>query len=197
MKVTAVTPVAAAANPSHPDHARWVKEQTLAIETRNAQAMGLSFRVAETENTRQLERLAARKRKKIAPKKVPRPIDSPEQLAKEGVTIRPAPEIKRGKVYPCKACCRGTWCRESIRCKRAMRLRVIARLARKQDLRAVSLQEEITAIMVAALRGRDYRDAIGRELPFSRLVGRDVDKAVTAGVEWVCDRSTSFMGQWR
>lgn len=191
MKVTAVTPSAAAANPSHPDHARWVKEQTLAIEARNARAMGRSFRDAETENTRQLERLANRKRKKPAPKKLPRPIDNPEQLAKEGVTIRPAPKRKALQMPPCKLCRVCVWCR------RAIRVSHIGLRARQDDRRARALQDELNAIMIAAIRRADYRDALGRELPFSRITGKDVDKAVTQGIEWVCDRSIPFMGQWR
>lgn len=190
MKVTAVTPVAAAANPSHPDHARWVKEQTLAAEIRHAQSLGLSSRHAETENMRQLERLAQRKRKPKKPKAA-RKIDTPEQLAKEGVTVRAAPKRKAPKLPPCKLCRRCLWC------KRAIRVSMIGMKARREDLRAVSLQNELTAIMLAALGRKDYKDAIGRELPFSRLIGKDVDKAVTAGIEWVCDRSASFMGQWR
>lgn len=190
MKVTAVTPVAAAANPSHPDHARWVKEETLKAEIKHAQLRGLSFRDAETENTRQLERLAQRKLKPKKPKKAKR-IDTPEQLAKEGVTVRAAPKRKAPKMPPCKLCRTCIWCR------RAIRVSHIGLRARQQDLRAVALQDELNAIMIAAISRKDYRDALNRELPFSRIVGKDVDKAVTMGIEWVCDRSVNFMGQWR
>lgn len=190
MKITAVTPSAAASNPSHPDHARWVKEQTLKLEIDNARARGLSFRDAETENTRQLERLANRKRRPPAPKKAKR-IDTPEQLAKEGVTVRPAPKRKAPPMPPCKLC------RVCVWCKRAIRVSMIGVKARQQDLRALSLQNELNAIVFAASSRRDYRDALGRELPFSRITGIDVDKAVTQGIEWVCDRSIPFMGQWR
>lgn len=190
MKVDAVTPSPAAANPSHPDHARWVKEQTLKIEAAHAQKLGLSGRDAETENTRQLERLANRKRKSAKPKKVHR-IDTPEHLAREGVTQRAAKPRKLAPLPPCKLCRRCVWC------KRSLRLSKILRHARELDMRAVSLANEITAITSAALARNDYKDAIGRELPFSRITGADVDKAVTQGIEWVCDRSVSFMGQWR
>lgn len=190
MKVTAVTPVAAAANPSHPDHARWVKEQTLKVEAQHAQSLGLSFRHAETENTRQLERLANRKRKPAKPRK-PKRIDTPEQLAKEGVTIRPAPKRKAPQMPPCKLCRVCVWCR------RAIRVSHIGMRARQDDLRARALQDELNAIMLAAITRKDYRDALARELPFSRITGHDVDKAVTMGIEWVCDRSIPFMGQWR
>jgi hypothetical protein len=190
VKVTAVTPSAAAANPAHPDHARWVKEQTLAIEANHARATGLSFRAAESENMRALERLANRKRK---PQKKKKTAATPtaEQLAKEGVTVKAAPKRKAPKLPPCKLC------RVCVWCKRALRVSHIGLRARQDDLRARTLQDELNAIMIAAIRCRDYRDALGRELPFSRITGTDVDKAVTQGIEWVCDRSTTFMGQWR
>lgn len=190
MKVTTVTPTAAAANPSHPEHARWVKEQTLKVEVDYAQKLGLSSRVAEVENLRQLERLANRKRKPAAPKK-PRKIDSPEAVAASGVTHRVAPKKRPMPVPSCK------WCGLCLRCKREMRLVAITAKAKEQDKRALDLVAELVAIGFAATARRDYKDAIGRELPFSRLRGHDRDKAVTQGAEWVCDRSTSFMGQWR
>lgn len=189
MKITAVTPTAAAASPAHPDHARWVKEQTLAREVTHAQSIGLSFRHAETENTRQLERLANRKRKPKASKA--KRIDTPEQLAKEGVTVRAAPKRQPPKMPPCKLCRKCVWC------KRAIRVSMIGIKAKQEDLRALALQNELLAIMMAAAGRNDYRDAIGRELAFSRITGIDVDKAVTQGIEWVCDRSTPFMGEWR
>lgn len=186
MKITPVTIPAAAAKPSHPDHARWVKEQTLKIEA----AHHATFRAAETENTRQLERLANRKRRPLKPKAAKK-IDSPEQLAKQGVTVRKAPARRAPPMPPCKLC------RVCVWCKRAIRVSMIGVKARQQDLRAHALQDELNAIMIAAIARRDYKDAIGRELPFSRIIGHDVDKAVTMGIEWVCDRSSSFMGQWR
>ena len=190
MSVKAVTQSVAAANPSHPDHARWVKDQMLKIEIADAQSRGLSFRDAETINMRQLERLARRKQKPRAPKK-PRKDITPEQLAASGVTVRQAPKRKAPQMPPCKLC------RQCVWCKRAIRVSMIGIKSRQQDLRARALQDELTAIMFAALGRKDYRDALGRELPFSRIAGVDADKAVTAGIEWVCDRSTSFMGQWR
>lgn len=190
MKITAVTPNAAAANPSHPDHARWVKEQTLKIETNHARSVGLSLRDAETNNIIQLERLANRKRRPRAAKK-PRKDITPDLLASSGVTVRPAKARKLAPLPPCKLCKRCVWC------KRSLRMSQIATRSRQQDARAVALMHELTAIMFAANRGRDYKDSLSRELPFSRITGRDVDKAVTQGIEWVCDRSVSFMGQWR
>jgi len=190
VSVKAVTPSTAAASPSHPEHARWVKDQTLKIESEYARKLGLSSRDAETENLRNLERLSNRKQKPRKPK-APRKIDSPEAVAASGVTQRAAP--KKPKILPpsCK------WCGLCLRCKREIRLTQITAKARELDQRAIALTAELVAIGFAANARRDYKDALGRELPFSRLKGHDRDKAVTAGAEWVCDRSTAFMGQWR
>jgi hypothetical protein len=56
------------------DRARGIKERTLAMEVKHAQAMGGTFRDAETANMRNLERMEARKRlpKKIAAAVKPR-----------------------------------------------------------------------------------------------------------------------------
>lgn len=186
MKVTAVTPVAAAASPSHPDHARWVKEQTLKQEI----AHHGSLRAAETANIRALERLANRKQKPRKPKK-PAPVPTADRLAASGVTVKPVAARKAPPLPPCKLCRQCTWCR------RAIRVSMIGIKSRQEDLRALALQNELLAIMFAAIQRKDYKDAIGRELPFSRITGHAVDMAVTQGIEWVCDRSASFMGQWR
>lgn len=190
MSIKAVSPSAGAANPSHPEHARWVKEQTLAIEANHANAAGLSFRHAESENMRALERLSNRKVKPRKPK-APKKIDTAEQLAKQGVTQRVAPAKKLPPMPPCKLC---GLC---LRCRRELRMSQIMTKARQQDPKALSLIQELVAIGFAAESRKDYKDAIGRELPFSRLKGYDRDKAVTAGADWVCDRSVPFMGQWR
>lgn len=189
MKVAAVHIPASAASPSHPDHTLWVKEQTLKLEVANQRLIGGTLRDAEAENARQLERLANRKRKPQAPR--PRRIDTPEQLAKEGVTVRAATKRKPPPMPACKLC------RKCIWCKRSIRVSMICVKAREQDTRAVDLKNELAAIMIAASGRRDYRDALGRELPFSRITGHDVDRAVTQGIEWACDRSVTFMGQWR
>jgi len=190
VKITAVTPVAAASNPAHPDHARWVKEQTLKLEIADARALGGSVRDAEIKNTRQLERMANRKLLRAA-KKAPRKIDSPEKLAATGVTVKKAKPRKLAPLPPCKLCRKCVWC------KRSLRMSKIKTHALRQEPKALSLMLELQAIMMAASARHDYRDAIGRELPFSRIAGHDVDRAVTQGIEWVCDRSVSFMGQWR
>jgi hypothetical protein len=186
VSIKAVTPAAAASSPSHPEHARWVKEQTLKLEVGHH----ATFREAEIANLRSLERMANRKRKPKRAKK-PAPTPSAEKLAASGVTVREAPKRKAPAMPPCKLC------RQCVWCKRAIRVSMIGVKSRQQDLRARALQDELNAIVLAAAGRRDYRDALGRELPFSRIKGHDVDKAVTMGIEWVCDRSTTFMGQWR
>lgn len=186
MSIKAVTPTAAASSPSHPDHARWVKEQTLKLEVGHH----ATFRDAEAANLRSLERMSNRKRKPPKKKK-PAPVPTAEQLAGSGVTVKAAKVRKAPSLPPCKLCRKCVWCR------RAIRVSMIGIKSRQQDLKARALQDELNAIMLAAIGRRDYRDALGRELPFSRIIGHDVDKAVTMGIEWVCDRSASFMGQWR
>lgn len=196
MSVKLITPSAAAANPSHPDHARWVKEQTLEREVAHAKARGLSLRDAEKFNAHHLERLSNRRARTKAPKKktkrdaVQRDITH-EQLAAAGITKKVPVARAQPPMPPCKLC------RQCVWCKRTFRLSQIATRARQLEPKAVSLVSELVAIQFAANQRKDYKDAIGRELPFSRLKGADIDKAVNAGIEWVCDRSTSFMGQWR
>lgn len=186
MNIKAVTPAAAASSPSHPDHARWVKDQTLKLEI----GSHATLREAETANLRSLERMSNRKRKPPKPKKAA-PVPTADKLAKSGVTVKEAKARKAPALPPCKLCRKCVWC------KRAIRVSMIGIKARQQDLKARALQDELNAIMMAALGRRDYRDGLGRELPFSRIKGHDVDKAVTMGIEWACDRSVSFMGQWR
>ncbi len=190
MSVKAVTPSAAAANPAHPDHARWVKDQTLKRETEDAKILGLSSRYAETVNARNLERLANRKQRPKKPK-APRKDMTPELLAKAGITKKVA---TARKLPPPRAC---GLCRQCIDCKRELRMSQIAAMAKQQDMRAVALAMELGAIVLAVTQRKDYKDAIGRELPFSRIAGADAARAAITGFEWACDRSTSFMGQWR
>lgn len=189
--IVVVSPSAAASAPSHPDHARWVKDITLKRESENA----ASARQAETNNLANLLRLDARRRmnkpkaKKPKQKSVDREITHAD-LIKAGVTKK-APKIRPVPKSPCGFC--GT-CQ---RCRREARASAIFGKARQGDQRAHHLALEMVAIMFAAQQRKDYRDHIGRELPFSRLLGHDRAKAVTSGVEAVCDRSTSFMGEWR
>lgn len=188
MKITPVTLAADASSPTHPDHARWVKEQTLKREI----AFHGGLRAAETANMRNLERLANRKMRPAKPKKERKRKEiTHEQLAASGVTKRIAPAKKLPPMPACKLC------RKCVRCKRELRMSQIMTKGRQQEPKALALVQELVAIVLAAQARKDYKDALGRELPFSRL--GDIDRlcAITQGTEWVCDRSVSFMGQWR
>jgi hypothetical protein len=191
VKIVPVTPGVAASSPTHPDHARWVKERTLAREIAQAASEGLGIRVAEERNARALERLSNRRPKPKKAKPTRRDPVTHEQLKAAGVTKRAPKPRKLPPMPPCRLC------RTCIWCKRTFRMSQIRRRAVELDQAALGLMQELVAIMLAAQQCKDYRDALGRELPFSRIQGVDVDKAVTQGIEWVCDRSTTFMGQWR
>lgn len=198
MSVKLVTPDDAARDPKHPEHARWVKDQTLAREAQHAAAAGLSFRDAETINAANLARLERRKRiaapkRKRKSKRGEQPRnDEHARLAAAGVIKRPAPpQLVKPRPSPCN------WCGLCVTCKREARLRRIMREAREGDYRARGLVMELVAMAFAAQKRSDYKDSLGRELPFSRLQGRDRARATTAGAEWVCDRSAAFMGDWR
>lgn len=198
MSVKLVTPAAAASDPKHPDHARWVKERTLGIEADHALAAGLSFRQAEEENARNLERLERRRNAPANPGRAKRKAKAPPRNAEHariaGVVKRASkPEI----VKPRKSAC--NWCGLCLSCKRETRLRQIMGAARLEGAgsAAHALTMELVAVTFASHARRDYKDALGRELPFSRLRGADAAKARIMGAEWVCDRSESLFGKWR
>lgn len=195
MSVKAVTPSDAAKSPAHPDHSRWVKDITLKREVEHATMTGGSSRDAETANLANLERLDGRKRH-AKPQKPKKKVDAAKRevthadLIAAGVTKKPA-TIRKVEARACNFC---GLCK---RCRRELRVSQIMAKAREGDRRAHRLTMELVAVMFAAQRRVDYKDEIGRELPFSRLHGLARDRAATAGVENVCDRSTSFMGEWR
>lgn len=197
MSIKIVTPSEAAADPKHPEHARWVKERTLAMEANHASAVGLTFRQAEDANLANLIRLEARKQKPKAPRKPKRKGREITPTTEEHARLKAAGVIKRkARITPAlKSMC--NWCGLCIRCKREGRLQLIMAKARLGDDKARALVMELVAMGFAAQSRKDYKDAIGRELPFSRLRGHDRNLAVTAGAEWVCDRSVPFMGEWR
>lgn len=196
MTVKAVTPAPDASNPAHPDHARWVKEKTLEMEVRHAQTVGGTFRDAETQNNAALIRLEnrrarkrlsrqGRKREIAAQRKIAGREITRKELSDAGVTRRPASPIL--KPPPIAAVDR-PW---------AFRIARIMELGRQGDRRAIQLALEVVAIKMAVSAKRDYKDAVGRELPFSRLRGASVHRAVRAGMEWVCERSIPLLGAWR
>lgn len=191
--VKAVTIAADASAPTHPDHDRWVKEQTLATEIEHAARTGGSLRTAEDTNIAALNRLAQRKatprkpakqtkRKTFAHREI-----SKKELQDAGVTKKVAtkPTIAKPPVI------------SPDDQKWAFRVARIMELGRQGDKRAYQLALEVVAIKMAVSARRDYKDANGRELPFSRLRGASVHRAVRAGMEWVCDRSRTLLGEWR
>lgn len=177
------------------DHNRLLKERTLAIEVAHANATGGTLRDAENANMRALERLEARKRyKKPSAKAAPRKFEHREitkkELAAHNVTRKPAPP-KKVIPPPCKFCGTCRWC------SRFKRTQEIMRKARLGDANMLALGDELAGLALAAQQRSDYRDALGVEYPFSRIVGFTANRAVTAGIESVCDRSTRWLGPWR
>lgn len=191
MKVEPVTPSDAAASPSHPDHARWVKERTLAIEVRHAQNLGLPARVGEAENARLLQRmdaLARNERSAVAPPTRSRIIDPSKveweerRRAAAGVVRRKLKQRTVRDISPCGRC--GT-CRA---CMRERRVQVICKLALKQDVAATTLVTKLLGTIsdANACRGR-----------FEAMAQRDRDRAVERVTEDVCDATIPTMGEWR
>lgn len=195
MTIKAVTPSDAARSPNHPDHARWVKEQTLKLEADHAAAVGLSGRDAEVANLANLERMDARKRQD-KPKQRKKKVDAAKRevthadLIKAGVTKK-TPEIRKVKPRACG------YCGVCVSCRREVRVRLIMGKAREGDTLATSLCWELAAIVFAKQKRTDYRDYLGREFPFSRLQGADVRKASNRAVDLICDRSVRLLGEWR
>lgn len=193
MTVKANTPTAAAANPAHPDHARWVKEQTLRREVEHAKTLGLSTRDAETANIRNLERLAARKRERrfAAPKKPqPKPQPDKQTLSESGVVKRIAP-AKALPVSPCGHCgvCHN--------CRRERRMSLILDKARKGDTKLLALAWEITGLVMACQARNRYQDLTGARYDFHELTPRNRIRARNAGIDAACDRSVPLLGNWR
>lgn len=188
MKVTAVTPAAAASDPAHPDHDRWVKETTLKMEIEHAKRLGLPVRAAEAENARMLERSARIAREaKPAQKKKPAAIaprkTRQQRLIERAVTIRAAtPEPSRFELSPCGRC--GT-CR---RCMRERRILLIIQKAKAGDREMSKLAWEISACVL------DAQGGTGR---FANMLPRDANRVVIEKAESICDRSVRWLGDWR
>lgn len=191
MSIKATTPTQAAASPSHPDHDRWVKEQTLRREIEHASALGLSFRDAETTNIRNLERLAARKRDFKAPKpRAAKPQPDRAALADAGVSKRVAP-VKSIPTSRCGHCgvCHG--------CKRERRMALIMDKARKGDVKLLALAWDITGLVLASQARNRYQDLGGRRYDFHEMAGRTRIRARNAGIDAACDASIPLLGNWR
>lgn len=185
MKVTAITVDANASDPAHPDHARWVKDYTLAMEVAEAKRRGLPLSVAEANNQRLLERAdKIAKNKSAASKPDPRRIrESRDDRHKaRGVTVRQAkPLVSPLKLSPCGRC--GT-CRA---CMRERRVLAIIIKAKQGDAVMLGLAWQMTATAL------DAQGGVGRYLHMSKA---DRDRAVTAKAELICDQSVRWLGAW-
>ncbi len=194
MTVKLVTPAAGAQSPSHADHARWVKERTLEIEARHANAIGGSIRDAETANANNLIRLDARKRED-KPKPVKQAVDvakrdiSHADLKEAGVTKRTASVVKIAP-YKCKHC---GLCR---RCKRELRVSEIMRRNRLGDSSVMAYANALAVMVLAHGLRKLYRDG-SVEFRFNELEGMPRNRALVAATELVCERSSATMGAWR
>jgi hypothetical protein len=190
VKITAVTPTDAAADPLHPDHDRWVKERTLAMEVAHAQRMGLSLRHAETENAYWLQRAEAKARESTSPA-----VASPsakkrktraERLAERPVVVKAAkPERKRTlkDLSPCGRCglCRA--------CKREKRIYALAIKARNE--RDPKLMELIKLLWLETMQ------ASSRTGKFQGMSTRDANRIIARRLEDICDSTIPAMGEWK
>lgn len=197
-------PSAAAAAPRHPEHPRWLKERTLAIEVKHAQQTGGSLRDAEAANQRSLERLDARKRER-------RPVMTPGKVAREKqrqdrrerrreklqVTVKPVAPIVKPVILACGRC------GQCIHCRREMRVAAIMAKGRQGDAAMAWLVNNLVALMFALQKRIDCKIApsassLGKEVAFSmmRLAGERNTAFVSAAAE-ICDWSVRSMGPWR
>jgi hypothetical protein len=179
VKVVAVTPSASASDPKHPDHDRWVKEKTIAMEVAHAERIGATLRDAEAENARLLAR-AEQLAKRTAPIAAPRK-PREKRLQDRGVTVRAPKEISLLKLSPCGRC--GT-------CRNCMRERRVLLIVQKR--------KDGGALGALASRLKNVTDQfIMRVGTFKDLSKGDRDRALTAAVEEICNLSFPHLGDWR
>ena len=188
--VRGVTPSIAAANPAHPDHPRWVKEKTFAMEAAHAKKLGLSSADAERENARLLERMEARHREAkpepiiVTPNASSRHEERIARRAAEGVQVRtPKPhELKATVPSPCGRCgtCRG--------CMRERRVLAICKLGLKGDATMLTLAWQLSLATNAANARRG---------PFTDLGRRAAERKLIRLVEDICDSTMRTLGEWR
>jgi hypothetical protein len=185
VKVTAVTPVDSASDPSHPDHARWVKEQTLAMEVAHAQRMGGTLRDAEAENNRlliRMEALARNEKPVIAKPKRSRQ----ERMLERAVEVRAAlPQPATLTWLGSSPCGRCGLCRACLREKRIL---AIGHLATKErDPWAMMSMWNITLLLLRA------KGAVGE---FRGATKAKAHKIVVTAAEKLCDDSVARLGAW-
>lgn len=189
MTVEAVTPVDAAASPAHPDHARWVKDRTFAMEADHAKSIGLSMRDAETANLRNLDRLAARRR-------TARPAAArtgPPQREPVAVDPRVTKRVAKPRKMPVLRC---GFCGVCKTCKRNLRAGLIMQRKKQQDPLGMQLANALTMMVIAFDMRVIFKDC-GAEYPFDRLTGHARNAALVAATERICDRSSVAWGDWR
>lgn len=187
MKVSAVTPVDAASDPKHPDHARWVKETTLAMEVAHAQRMGGTLRDAEAENARLLIRMEALARNERPAISKPKPRRSrQERMLERAVEVKAAlPQPKTLTWLGSSPCGRCGLCRACLREKRIL---AIGHLATKdRDPWAMSSMWNITLLLLRA------KGATGEFRGVSKAKAQSL---VVAAAENLCDASVKRMGAW-
>ncbi len=194
MSVKLITPAATASTPSHPNHARWVKERTLEVEARHTHVIGGSIRDAEDANNRNLIRLDARKREN-KPKPVKQALDVSKReithadLKEAGVTKRRSSVVKIA-AYKCKHC---GMCR---RCRRELRVSEIMRRNKVGDSSVMALANSLAVMVLAHGMRKLYRDG-SVEFRFNVLEGLQRNRALLAATELICERSSATMGAWR
>lgn len=191
--VKPITPSPAAASPTHPDHPRWVKERTLAMEAEHIKLVGGTLRDAEAANRANLERLEGRKRhaRPKTRRKVKSVAERQAERAEKGLTYKPVAPVIAPPKSPCNFCGR------CVRCKREARVVAIMAKAREGDQVALKLTWDLVALKHAVEARKDYRAGDRRLYPFSNLRGRDKLVAFNAAIESVCDRSVKVLGAWR
>lgn len=176
------------------DADRKVKERTLELEVRHAEATGKTFRDAETANIRNLERLAARKRDTIV-----KPVTKPskpafrevthEDLQNAGIRKRQA-AVTQVTRHRC-----GAACGHCFDC-RALARTVLVRQRLPNEPRLAPIANALAVMTIAIGMKRRFRD-LGIEFPFdhpSELMRR---RAYDGAVGQILDRTTPILGAWR
>jgi hypothetical protein len=185
VKVTAVTPVADASSPSHSDHDRWVKEQTLAMEVAHAQRVGGTLRDAEAENIRLLQRMEALAR--LEKPAICKPRKSRGQrMLERAVEVREAlPKPKTLTWLGSSPCGRCGVCRA---CMRERRILAISHMATQQkDPWALKSMWSIALFMYKISSGTGE---------FRGVTKSDARRRVESTAEKLCDDSIQRLGPW-
>lgn len=194
MSVKAVSPSPAASSPSHPDHARWVKERTIAIEVEHAQKMGGTLRDAETANAKHLERLANRKKIALPPPRFKQPTIQRRELTHE--ELRAAQVRKRpAKIVPVRKHMCGGACGMCLDCKRLQRVALI-RDRLPGEPRLAPIVNALAVMTIAFGLQRRFRDA-GVEFNFDDSRAWVRNRAHDAAVSQIIDRTVPILGEWR